>query len=1795
MRVTNSTIDDVELSGAIFAFESDVLIADNIISNAATAIGTNYISSAAYSGVATIRGNDISNTGLGMNLSGLADGSLIGGAVPADANMIDLTQAGGGSADVGIVVQYATGVVTVEGNEIIGSEGDSAIWLYHNESPTERVDVLNNTLTSSSSDGTNRGEGTGIFLTDDGDFFGDEDGWGYATISGNTITDFARGVDVHGAGDSGTGVRSLIVTLSDNTITGSEIAVRVFEADGAADGGGDIGATIDGYAVEVTIDSNDASFHGNLVGIDVDGGSATITGNSIYDNTTGIRFTNSGTGSVGDNDFDNAADNLTDLRIDSTAGVVTIDDGNQYAGDYYFIDNRSAQAFDLTSHATATYEGLTPGVLADDFRIEDKVFHGPDDTASGVVTWVANTLFVSTPSSGTNDETIQNAIDVATAGDLVNVEAGSYAESVNVNKKLTLDGAGSGSSLAVDTIISGMVTVSASGASAGDRTTVKDLRVTGSSGNHGVLASGVDFLAFENVASVSNDLDGFHLSNIDDLVMTDIVASDNGVVSPPTVGMGIDLNGVRDAVLTNITAENNYSNGIGITARLNTTGNSSNIVIDGGTFNNPASGRPEGTNGISLYVDDADGASSISGVEIKGTVNIADHAFGGITLFNVGLTSSISGVQVGQNGGDDVNLTNNAVDVVIFGNVDNVDLTADLTAGGNTSTGVSVLGLDNVGSLSPTNVSLDGSSFTGYMLATPAISLAAPDAATPAPFGDLISVNSISALNTTFDGISVNSATTSNFFDIEDVVVHAVDVTGAGLVNYDPAGNIYLTTNSFLLGFDTAARVQRAINAADANDTIFIQDGTYTDDAQVLVDKDLTILGEGKTTTILTKDFDTATSGDGRGWWLVDTGVTLDLSQVGFDGTGHLTWQAIRHKGDGGTIDNVAFDHIKYQASGSPYAGTAVAFFPAGGGNLDVTNSMFSDIGRIGVQYFGAGVTGTFQANMYTGKGTGDWLDYAVEAGAGAVVDILNNDISDNLGTAVSDGSTSAGVLATTYFGGGTEAHLSGNTIDNNLTGVAVGYDNADTSVVTIDGDTITNNTDSGVFVIGGSVTIENDTVLSGNGTGITVSDGGEATIIDNDDSITGNTVGIDVDGGTALVQNNDLNGNTIGVLIQNGGVADLGQTGPGTNFTGLGISTGSNDFSSYTTTATDSSGAIVNLNTNGANANAGPQGVPPDVPAFGNLWNDSSPSGIENVIWHDADDSSVGFVDYASLANLVVSLDLLPTVTVHGDVDEGGTVTVYGEFTNDAQAHTVTVSWGDGSSDTMMGLAAGVFTFAISSPAGVTYTDDPNGGVQFILRNITVTVEEDINPLNFVTDTSLSVDVNNVVPTVPLVDMDGDNDINEGETFNLEVGPRVDPGTDTITAYTIHWGDGSTTFVSGNPLTSSAMHSHLYVDGLASPLRTITIDVLDDDGTWLSAGTLNINVHNVDPTATNFQAFNTTVDEGDTTTVFFSMPYTDPGTLDGPFHFAYDFNGNGVYGEAGELGDGTYAGSGASDSAIVPASFLADDDDSPRTVKARIIDKDGGFTEYMTVITIDNVAPVVDAGADTNVFPSTILNHTVSFTDPGADSPWTVRIDWDGDATFDETFNVPSHSFDIAAYSTWTYTVGDIGTTFTVTVEVDDNDGGVDSDQFDVTVVEDTFRVIDFQTFASGFDVTFNRSPDLADLNLYDGLDAPVDLPDVTVVGAGVGNVNGSIVWDSATNTLSWVKTGGVLAADTYTVTLVSDSSAFEDLSGNLLDGDGDFNDSEVNDDYVNGFVVTPSAARVVGIRDFARGRPGR
>src|SRR5207247_4118320 len=101
-------------------------------------------------------------------------------------------------------------------------------------------------------------------------------------------------------------------------------------------------------------------------------------------------------------------------------------------------------------------------------------------------------------------------------------------------------------------------------------------------------------------------------------------------------------------------------------------------------------------------------------------------------------------------------------------------------------------------------------------------------------------------------------------------------------------------------------------------------------------------------------------------------------------------------------------------------------------------------------------------------------------------------------------------------------------------------------------------------------------------------------------------------------------------------------------------------------------------------------------------------------------------------------------------------------------------------------------------------------------------------------------------------------------------------------------------------------------------------------------------------------------VSEGSTASVFFTNPVAlslhDALPI---LHYAFDFNNDGTF----EVGDGTYAGSGTSASAVVPASFLPDGP-GVRVVHGRVIDKDGGLSDVTTAITITNVNPTVTAAS---------------------------------------------------------------------------------------------------------------------------------------------------------------------------------------------------------------------------------------
>ncbi|HEX7597832.1 MAG TPA: PxKF domain-containing protein, partial [Polyangia bacterium] len=216
-------------------------------------------------------------------------------------------------------------------------------------------------------------------------------------------------------------------------------------------------------------------------------------------------------------------------------------------------------------------------------------------------------------------------------------------------------------------------------------------------------------------------------------------------------------------------------------------------------------------------------------------------------------------------------------------------------------------------------------------------------------------------------------------------------------------------------------------------------------------------------------------------------------------------------------------------------------------------------------------------------------------------------------------------------------------------------------------------------------------------------------------------------------------------------------------------------------------------------------------------------------------------------------------------------------------------------------------------------------------------------------------------------------------------------------------------------------------VDGPA----TLTVKVQATDNGGLTAiASATVTVNNVAPTATF--GSNSPVNEASPATISFSNA-TDPSGPDvaAGLHFAFACDN-------ASLAAATYASSGAS--ASTTCTFA--DGPSTHTVGGRVIDKDGGYTGYTTVVTVNNVPPSVGAPTVTPE-PSTegsSVTARATFTDPGSlDAPYTCSVNYgDGSAVLPgvvsgATCTGPAHRY--AKYGS-----------YTVTVQVTDKDGGVGS-----------------------------------------------------------------------------------------------------------------------------------------------------
>lgn len=169
-------------------------------------------------------------------------------------------------------------------------------------------------------------------------------------------------------------------------------------------------------------------------------------------------------------------------------------------------------------------------------------------------------------------------------------------------------------------------------------------------------------------------------------------------------------------------------------------------------------------------------------------------------------------------------------------------------------------------------------------------------------------------------------------------------------------------------------------------------------------------------------------------------------------------------------------------------------------------------------------------------------------------------------------------------------------------------------------------------------------------------------------------------------------------------------------------------------------------------------------------------------------------------------------------------------------------------------------------------------------------------------------------------------------------------------------------------------------------------------------------------------------VDEGGSVTLTASGSDPNGDTLT----YAWDLDNNGSFETSGQ--------------SVSFSAALLDGPSGPYTVNVRATDPLGLYADSTSTVTVNNVAPAVDAFFGSNSVSCGPSNGTltVNFTDPGVADTHSALIDW-GDGN---TQTVAS----LASGATFTHTYASAGL-YTATVTVTDDDGGSGTDTADVMV----------------------------------------------------------------------------------------------------------------------------------------------
>jgi PKD repeat protein len=340
-------------------------------------------------------------------------------------------------------------------------------------------------------------------------------------------------------------------------------------------------------------------------------------------------------------------------------------------------------------------------------------------------------------------------------------------------------------------------------------------------------------------------------------------------------------------------------------------------------------------------------------------------------------------------------------------------------------------------------------------------------------------------------------------------------------------------------------------------------------------------------------------------------------------------------------------------------------------------------------------------------------------------------------------------------------------------------------------------------------------------------------------------------------------------------------------------------------------------------------------------IWDTQWASGqIQKTFYDDYDEDVIIEVFDGRLRDTYFTTinieNVAPIIDIGQDrhVNEGDTVPFWVNI-NDPGLDTHTIEWffGDGTTASDERYAFHVYLTEGIYEVSVQVTDDDGG---FASQSIHVYVENG----------------------APIVDAGPDQTVNQGDLVQLH-GSYSDPGGE-VEDFWWNFGDGIINSGEINPI-------HVFY---AKHVYPVTLYVMDDMGA-VGVDVVNIKVLNVPPSVEAGVDLTVEVDE----LISFHGDFTDPG-LEG-WSILWNF------------GDGNIA----VDTLTPSHKFSAE---GVYTVTLLVQDYYGGEGTDSITVTVENKAPIVDAGSDQTVTEGDTVNFEGDYSDDPDGYPWT--IDWDFD-----------------------------------------------------------------------------------------------------------------------------------------------------------------------------------------------------